>query len=250
MLKDYIQNLLSENDRKLDGLEREMQELVNDLSCAEHEVEELQQEKKLDTNIFSPRAMNQHLDEHLEEKQDEIRQLKQRMEYVTQMLEEAMKNRDEFQRLAKEVNEEENEEKNEEKNEEENQIARKTDESDVVPCEPSLMTVEANPESEISDDFNEINSLENEADSDSSETDETAETVETAEIDETSETVETAEIENTSINKDELLLFLNTVYHKTETSLAFLNGNKNRCRTELKNCMKLIREYAQKVENG
>lgn len=68
-----------------------------------------------------------------------------------------------------------------------------------------------------------------------------------------SNTVEKNEINNLDLQKqssnEELTKFLELIYKKTETSLALMNGNKNRCKAELRSTLSLIKEYAKKVEN-
>lgn len=217
MLKEYIQNIQSENDRKIGSLEKEMNDLVSDLACAEKMMEELEREKKLDTNIFSPRAMNQKIDDNIVKKQEEIRQLKQRMEYVTQMIEDGLQNREEYRKLEEELSEEKN--RSEEESSGADDLAYPGDTTDVnVICVKDQISDEKDNNNE-----NNINEI-----------------------------CQNIGVEQSSsmVNKDELMSFLNTVYHKTETSLAFLNGNKNRARSELKSCMKLVKDFAQKVENG
>ncbi|MCD8347215.1 MAG: hypothetical protein LUD16_04525, partial [Lachnospiraceae bacterium] len=53
-----------------------------------------------------------------------------------------------------------------------------------------------------------------------------------------------------NVTTEDLIHFLNLIYKKTETSLALINGNKNRCKTELRSTLNLIKEYAKKVENS
>ncbi|MCD7715304.1 MAG: hypothetical protein LUI39_02485 [Lachnospiraceae bacterium] len=213
MLKEYIENLQDENDRKISGFEQEMQELVTDLSCAEHMMEELQREKRLDTTIFSPRAIKKNIDENLNEKQEEIRQLKQRMEYVSQLIEDSLKKREEYQILKDE-------------------LYHETSENKEISDEVIINNETPDKEDPLDHDDSEKNDFVPVQDSSENEDHES----------------EHSTIEET-INKEELLSLLKTVYDKTETSIAFLNGNKNRCRAELKNCLKLIKDYAQQIQN-
>ncbi len=48
----------------------------------------------------------------------------------------------------------------------------------------------------------------------------------------------------------ELLDFLNTAGKKVETSLSLMSGNKNRCRSELRSLLQMIRSYKEKVEKA
>lgn len=276
MLKEYIQNLQSENDRKIGSLEKEMHGLVNDLSCAEKMMEELECEKKLDTNIFSPRAMNQKIDDNIAKKQEEIRQLKQRMEYVTQMIEDGLKNREEYRKLEEELSEEKIGFEQESFAADDlshsgysGSVGNDTDinEGEVIQSIPSSHEVcpDSNNNSDTTDESEKIIEKQisdgNEICENSQITDDDENCDKNQISDEkdngNNENNDNEKCKNTVVNlsannvdKDELMSFLNTVYHKNETSLAFLNGNKNRARSELKSCMKLIKDFAQKVENG
>lgn len=103
MLKEYINNIKNENDNKLASLEREMQELVNDLNCTEKVLERLQREKKLDTNIFSPRTIDMQSNEKIDNTQSKINEIQRKIEYVSLMIEEAMKQKTELNQLAEEA---------------------------------------------------------------------------------------------------------------------------------------------------
>ncbi len=229
MIKEYIEKLQSENEEKINDLEQEMQELVNDLSCAERVIEEMRQEKCLDTNIFSPRAMNSRIDETISEKQEKIRELKQRMEYVAQMIEECMNIRLEYMKLHEEL---------------EQDGTGKTDIEDPITKENIIGNDTAN---ENSND----NSNENSNDEPNVESREIL-NVDDNKISDLELNTDPHDNLNESSNLDlnEIVSFLDIIYHKTETSLALLNGNKNRCRTELRSCMKLIKDFAKKLENN
>ncbi len=234
MLKEYIQGLQDENDKKISDLQREMQELTEDLTCSEHMMEELQREKRLDTNIFSPRAQNLKLDEHIAEKKEEIRQIKQKMEYVTKMIEENLHTREEYQKLEDEI---ENEKSSHE------EIADIKSEM-IRPADAEESNEEKNKYED--EDLNHLldDSITSESISGNSQ-----QKMMFTEKEQTSNSNDLAvDSENFCLNKEELQNFLNTLYQKTETSLAFLNGNKNRCRGELKNCLKMIKDFSQKLQ--
>lgn len=232
MLKEYISNIKNENDNKLASLEREMQELVNDLNCTEKILEKLQREKKLDTNIFSPRTIDMHSSEKIENTQSKVNEIKRKIEYVSLMIEDALKQKNELNQIAEEaenytsvnpvildVNEnKESENKTENQRTEKNKIP-----SESVPCEKILTAQKSLSGNQLS------STIEN------------------------SNTVEKIKIDNPDTlrqsSDEELISFLKLIYQKTETSLALINGNKNRCKAELRSTLSLIKEYAKKVEN-
>ncbi|MCC8137957.1 MAG: hypothetical protein LIO76_07835 [Clostridiales bacterium] len=259
MLKDYVQHMQSENEKRLADLEEEMQELETDLSSAERMMEKMKQEKSVDTIIFSPRALNQKLDDEIIEKQEKIAQLKQRMEYVAQMIEEGINTREEYRRLEEELNGE-IDEKTSAASENLNGDPEITEE---LPAENVSETIFPEDLSEQFDAESAKEPAEGMAENPAKEPAEgmaenpakvIAEGIAENPAEEIVEEVteEPAEQIICSFSQEkraELLSFLNDIYKRTETSLAFLNGNKNRSRAELKNSMRLIKDFAKKVEN-
>lgn len=51
-------------------------------------------------------------------------------------------------------------------------------------------------------------------------------------------------------NEDELQKFLNELYTKTELCLALLNGDRNKCKAELRNMKNLIKKFSEEMENN
>ncbi len=56
---------------------------------------------------------------------------------------------------------------------------------------------------------------------------------------------EDKEEDNFSLSKD----FLQALYKKIETSLSLLNGNKNRCRSELRSALNMIRQFENQTDS-
>lgn len=50
------------------------------------------------------------------------------------------------------------------------------------------------------------------------------------------------------IDVNQVKKLLNEIYRKSEICLAFLNSNKNRCKTELNEIKNMIRKFAEEVE--
>ena len=65
MIREYISQLMLENEEKLKNLERQMKKLLNESDCAKEWLETLHEQKNLDKNIFSPRAMDTNLRKRL-----------------------------------------------------------------------------------------------------------------------------------------------------------------------------------------
>ncbi len=51
--------------------------------------------------------------------------------------------------------------------------------------------------------------------------------------------------DNSSVSRE----FLQTLYKKIETSLSLLNGNKNRCRSELRSALNMIRQFEDQFDS-
>ncbi|MCD8014633.1 MAG: hypothetical protein LUG99_15965 [Lachnospiraceae bacterium] len=199
MIKDYISRLQSENSKKIDSLNQEMEELMGDLSCSEQLLDKLEQEKMIDTNIFSPRTIDTQVNERIDSKQKEIRTLKQKIEYVKERLEECILNQNEYNLMAEEI-----EKKEIEKKDIENKEVEK------VETDKSIDTI--NMPDAVSYNVKENSNNEN----------------------------------NFDVN--DLKTFLKTIAGRAEKSLSYINGNKNRCRSEIQSVIRLIREYEEKIQ--
>ena len=118
MIKEYINELLLENDEKLNNLEQQLKSLMNDQDCAEKWLETLQSESNLDKNIFSPRAMDTDLKKKTEDARENINKTKQDIEYVKSFIETHLVKKQEYEKLLAELDEmnSDKDQKQEEKN--------------------------------------------------------------------------------------------------------------------------------------
>lgn len=103
MLKEYINRLLEENNKKLNELEAQMKNLLNDLDCAKEWLDSLHAETNVDKNIFSPRVMDTDLDKKTENAQKDIEKTRQDIEYVRFFIEENVKKKLEYEKLLEEI---------------------------------------------------------------------------------------------------------------------------------------------------
>lgn len=182
MLKEYIDKLYQNNEEELDKLEKQMKEAMSDLESAKGWLEELQKESNIQINIFSPRNIDDQLDEKLQNAQNKVLEANNQIDYIRELIETHIKKRKEYEQLLKEA--------------------------------------EIQPE-EVSDH---------------SITDEKAE--------------EKEDNEKTDKSSAEIKQFLNDIYRKTEICLALLNGDKNRCKTELNDIRRMIKKFANEIENN
>lgn len=214
MLKEYIDKLQGENETKIQSLEHEMSELMSDLSCSEKLLEKLEQERMKDTNIFSPRTINANVSDQIDSKQKEIRTIKQKIEYVSQRLEECISSRNEYNQM-------------------ETELIKTGSMSYTKPDDTTI----------------------NDSNSTSLEHDKNVDDQEKSSIHERSDNcnpknpvMETMDSgKNGQIDRKELEQFLKSMTQKTERSITLLNGNKNRCRSELQSMIKMIHEFEQGI---
>ncbi len=115
MIKDYILKLQEENKERLTSLESEMQDLTGKLSDAEHSLAQMEQQKQMNKNIFSPRNIDLSSEDKVKQTDNEIARLKQRMDTVSRMIEVEIEKKDEYRIMSEEVSSEENSESEKEK---------------------------------------------------------------------------------------------------------------------------------------
>lgn len=174
MIKEYIDKLSDDNQSELSNLEKQMRELLDELTYAQEWQETLQKESNSQTNIFSPRSFDEDIEQDLENVQNKIIRINQQIEYTRELIETHLKKKNEYVTLMQEID-------------------------------------------SITDD--KIDSNEN-----------------------------NQEERNDQFDAEQVKNLLNEIYKKTELCLAFLNSNKNRCKIELNNIKKMIKNFADQVE--
>lgn len=55
---------------------------------------------------------------------------------------------------------------------------------------------------------------------------------------------------NSSMDGEKIKVLLNNIYKKSEVCLAFLNSNKNKCKTELLEIKQMIKKFAEEINQG
>ena len=103
MVKEYIDQLQSENSKKLSELEDQMKMQMDELENKRRQLEMLQLEKNLDVNIFSPRTYDANAKEKISGLQTEMEQIKQEIEYTRELMETYAKKKSEYEDLLKET---------------------------------------------------------------------------------------------------------------------------------------------------
>lgn len=173
MLKEYLEELRSANQDEMNGLEKKINQLVQDLECGQEWVEKLQRDQNMDASIFSPRSQNPEKQKNLEAARKNVEEIKQQIEYTREKIEELVKKRSEYDNL-------------------------------LVEAESSVP--EKNKEDKV--------------------------------------------IKESDGEKIPLSSFLYDLHKKTDICLALLNGDKNKCRNELRAMKRQIKEYAEQIEKS
>ncbi len=302
MIKEYIDQLQKENREKLNAYDREMKELTQDLTDHERLLSNLQAKKQDDKNIFSPRSVNSGADEEIRRTMEEIDRLKQRMEYVRQMLESEVRNRDEYEKLAEEaakedarakaVKEEESvgeaeagaraEETKEDTHAREAEPGKhvkevrddaSAGEAETEACTEAAVTeahMKATKEDArakaIKDDASageaepgaHVKAGQEDAPAKATKKDTSAEKEEPGahaekvepktRTDQEKEPKDAGPENEVGKSTQELIDFLDSVYKKIQFSASLVNGNKNRCRSELRNVERMIKTYKENLQ--
>lgn len=105
MLKEYIQNLLIQNEEEMQKLKSEMDELMNDIENQQQQMVILENEENADNNIFSPRSHGDEIHQKIANAQNTVKKLNQEVEHVREMIEALMKKKYEYESLMQEINE-------------------------------------------------------------------------------------------------------------------------------------------------
>ena len=105
MIREYIDELVIENNEKLKSLEQQLRDLMDELNSNEKWLETLQSEEDVDKNLFSPRALDNDLKEKIGKVQLGINKTKQDIEYVKSFIETHLVKKQEYDKLLAELDE-------------------------------------------------------------------------------------------------------------------------------------------------
>lgn len=249
MVKEYINELLLENNEELLRQEKQMKELLDSLDSARHWLEILQAEKNADRNIFSPRAMDTDIREKIEEAQNNIKKIDQDIEYVRSFIETHIKKREEYERLLQELD-----------TFSDNSVPQNAEKKD--PVNDTLQNEEQKPEQDSAGqdsqqnpgqdpDHNQKQGSKWNPDQNFKQDSEYGSEKNPEEVSK-QDPEKSDEEQKTGVQNDQNLQngqktleltidFLSEIYRKTEICLALLNGDKNKCRNELKSLKNMIR---------
>lgn len=244
MVKDYIERLILEEEEEIEKLQTQMKKSLAELQSSQEWLENLQREKNIDYNIFSPRKFDAEADEKIEKARTAVREHDQNVEYIRRQIESHVKRNQEYLKMQEEdagLNADACNEINKETDTSTEAIKEMTD---VLIEETIKEAADTLTEEAMKKAANE--SINEEADVSKNRSVNEATDASKGEV--TNEIIDTeAEKER---NKTELLTFLKKIYKKTEISLALLNGDKNKCKNEMKNIMHEIKKYVSELEKN
>ena len=228
MIKEYINKLSDENRQDLEKLEKQMKDLLQELSCAEEWSESLQIQNNSQRNIFSPRNVDTEIESKIEKTQLSIQKIRKEIEYVRDLIETHIKKKEEYEQLLSEI---EDSEKNGQ------YILKEKSESSV-----GQSAEESIGKSENIDEFEKTDKFEN-----------TGKFEHTGELKNTDKSKDNEQIKVTDespqqdSSKEYFLNILSEIYSKTERCLALLNSDKNRCKKELLEIKTKIKKCAEEI---
>ncbi len=266
MIKEYIMELRTENKEKLNGLEKQMKDLLNDLDTAKEWLETLQTEKNVDTNIFSPRVMDTELEGKLEEAKNNIQKINRDIDYVKSFIEEGVAKNKEYEKLLEELEQTENtssEKQDSGIREQDSEIQRydqkeqKQDseiwKQDSEVQEQNLGVQEQSPKKQNQNSDKQEKSLEEQKQDSENQKQGSENQKPDSENQERSSEVQKHDLENqeqdseTPGNSPISAKFLAELYKKTELCLDLLYNDRSRCKSELKNMKTMIKNAADSL---
>lgn len=234
MIKEYINKLSDENRQDLEKLEKQMKDLLQELSCAEEWSESLQIQNNSQRNIFSPRNVDTEIESKIEKTQLSIQKIRKEIEYVRDLIETHIKKKEEYEQLLSEI---EDSEKNGQ------YILKEKSESSVgQSAEESI--IESIGKSENIDEFENISKGEK-----------TDKFENTGKFENTDKSRDNEQIKVTDDSpqqdspKEYFLDILSEIYSKTERCLALLNSDRNRCKKELLEIKTKIKKCAEEIQS-
>lgn len=280
MVKEYIERLMLEEQDEIEKLQIQMKKALNELESSQEWLENLQREKRVDLNIFSPRKFDSEADEKIEKARAAVRECDQNVEYIKNQIESCTKRNHEYLKLQEE-NELEKQRNIEGEmyaeaecrveqiqgksdthveqiyDETENQAAQIPIKSDMhigqihAETENQTKPVHGKSEDGKSDEIlvrntTSLTKLLTKADLKNG-----TESQNAKEVAEHPEKITQPEtIHQEYIEKAEVVGFLKSIYKKTEVSLALISGDKNKCKNQMRNIMHEIKSYVLELEKN
>ena len=237
MIKEYIMELKTENKEKLNGLEKQMKDLLNDLDTAKEWLETLQTEKNVDTNIFSPRVMDTELEGKLGEAKNNIQKINQDIDYVKSFIEEGVAKDKEYEKLLEELEQTDGSDSERGKQDSERQRHDPKGQKHDSEIQGQNLGVQG----QSSEKQNQSSEEHLEGQKPDSEKQEQDSEVQKHDFEKQEQNSVTPGISRISAK------FLAELYKKTELCLDLLYNDRSRCKSELKNMKTMIKNAADSL---
>lgn len=103
MIKEYFDKLSMDNEQELEKYENQMESLKVELNEAQQKLKQLQEENNVQINIFSPRNIDEDMEEKLEYAQNDIQRIEQQIADTRSMLKAHKEKKHEYEILEKEI---------------------------------------------------------------------------------------------------------------------------------------------------
>ncbi len=269
MIKEYIEKHLHENKKELEKQNDQLQKLMKEQENAKLYLENLQKQKNVQINIFSPRNIDDTLEEKIEKGRENVQIIENEIEQARKSIEELEEKKKEYEALEKEAKKP-SAQKNDlaniiknaiEKNLSEREGNEKTSEKESIYKE-GIEKEYIQKESE--ETRGEVKGKESKKESEGENQKETEgikeigkENKKEAETEGVKETEKENALEGKGIAQedvkkeliDKINIFMNSIYRKNEMCLAFLNSDKNKCKSELLSMKKEIKRFVSEIEN-
>lgn len=265
MIKEYIDKLSQENEQELEKYNNQMQKLIEELEDAKQYLEDLQKQSNVQINIFSPRNIDDTMEEKLETARKHVLKIEEEIEQTKGLIEALVEKKKEYEVLEKEIQEpsvQKNDMASVIKNAiEKNLFAREHSERTT---EKDIIYKEGIEKERVQKDSREMNGEETGKGTEQGREKENEKETEKENVKETEKesekeigipeknVVEEKNITQEAVKKellDKINIFMNRVYRKNEMCLALLNSDKNKCKSELLSIKKEIKQFASEIEN-
>ena len=103
MIKEYIEKHLHENKKELEKQNDQLQKLMKEQENAKLYLENLQKQKNVQINIFSPRNIDDTLEEKIEKGRENVQIIENEIEQARKSIEELEEKKKEYEALEKEA---------------------------------------------------------------------------------------------------------------------------------------------------
>lgn len=221
MMKEYMKNNKNEEDKEIAWIEEQMQKYETELDEAEKKLERLHRQEDAQTNIFSPRAAEHNIEEEIELAADHVLQIKQKISSVREKLE------DQLQKNGS-ITEEE---------------IHSLEHDSSKSIQELSGYIDRFVENLIETDSNEVEK--NIGSSTIAEVESESISTVFQNIDSNDKTLQTTDSEKKAYVKN----ILSQIYSKTELCLAFLKSDRNRCKRELQEIRRIIKNCTEELED-